>query len=69
MCVVIVPIEVHVVPPLQVIEAELGGIYANDAPLLCGDRLCGGPLDFPAASSAGSRPSNAFPIAGAFVDM
>jgi len=64
-----VPIEVHVLPPLQVIEAEPGGIHASNAPLLCGDWLCGGPLDFPAASSAGSRPSDSFSIAGAFVDL
>jgi len=43
---------------------RIGGIYANDASVLCGDRLCGGPLDFQAASIGGRRPSETLPVTG-----
>ena len=43
--------------------------YANDAFVLCGNRLCGGPLDIPAASDAGGRPSHAFSVTRAVVEI
>jgi len=48
-------------------RAGMGGIYASDAPLLRGNWICGGPLDFPAAVFAGDGSSFAFPVAGASV--
>ena len=36
--------------------------------MLCGNRLCGGPLDFPAASIASRRPGYPFSVTGPFVD-
>ena len=57
-------------PPLRVGESILiGGMYANDAFVLCGDRLCGGTLDFPAARNASRRPSQTVPFAGPSVDQ
>src|ERR1700680_3776741 len=57
-------------PPLRVGESILiGGMYANDAFMLCGDRLCGGTLDFPAAKNASRRPSQTVPFAGPSVDQ
>lgn len=43
-----------------------GVCNANDAYLLCGDWLCGGPLDIQAASS--SRSGQPVPVAGPSVD-
>src|ERR1700681_3057096 len=57
-------------PPLRVGEAlVVGGMSANDAFMLCGDRLCGGTLDFPAAKNASRRPSQTVPFAGPSVDQ
>jgi len=39
------------------------GVYASDARLLCGDRLCGGPLDIQAAGTSSSRPGFTFSLA------
>ena len=65
----IVPIELVEVPPLKVNEsAGLGASYASDASVLCGDWICGGPLDISAASIAGSRPGYAVPFTGPVVD-
>ena len=51
------------VPPLRIDEPVLKGVSnANDAPLLCGDWLCGGPLDIQAASS--SRSGQPVSVAG-----
>lgn len=47
-------------------RSRLGGIYANDASVLCGYWLRGGPLDFQAASS--SRPSQTVSFARSSVE-
>jgi hypothetical protein len=48
-----VPRDSDVGSPLTIKKrSRLGGDYADDAPVLCGNWLCGGPLDFPAASFA-----------------
>lgn len=49
-------------------RSRLGGVYANDASVLCGDRVCGGPLDFSQTTRAGSGPSHAVPVPGPFVE-
>ena len=56
-------LQVGEVPPLTV-TAELGGLYANDAPLLCGNRLRGGKMDFQAASDAHNRSRKPVSFAG-----
>ena len=65
--VVIVQIEI-LVSPLRIKRSRfrVGGIYANDASVLCGNWLCGGPLDFQAASSV--RPRYTVPFAGFAVE-
>ena len=55
-------------PTLAKIDRDWGVLYANDASVLCGDRLCGGPLDFPAARSASRRPSQTVSVAGPSVE-
>jgi hypothetical protein len=57
----------NVAPPVT--SRSIGGVYADDAPVLCGNWICGGALDIPAAASAGSRPSYAFSVLGPFVDL
>jgi len=42
--------------------------YENDAPVLRGDRLCGGPMDIQAASDAGGRPSQQVSVTGPSVE-
>ena len=42
--------------------------YENDAPVLCGNWLCGGPLDIQAASDADSRSGYPVPVTGTFVE-
>ena len=64
--VAIVPIEMNV-PPLRIKTSRFDwGCHEDDASVLCGNWLCGGPLDFPAAASSG--PSHSFPVSGPFVE-
>jgi hypothetical protein len=49
-------------------EPDWGVFYENDAPVLRGDRLCGGPMDFQAASDAGGRPSQQVSVTGPSVE-
>ena len=68
--VAIVPIRVNEVTPLKVInQAGLGGDYANDVSMLCGNWLCGGPLGLPAGSSASRRSRYTFPVTGTAVEI
>jgi hypothetical protein len=57
------------VPPLRITEVdpELGGVYEKSASVLRGVRLCGGPLDFQAASCCRSR--NKISVAGSSVEV
>ena len=50
------------------VDPDWGVFYAKDAPVLCGNWLCGGPLDFQAASIVGRRPSHAVPVTGPSVE-
>jgi hypothetical protein len=45
-------------------EPDWGVFDENDAPVLCGNWLCGGPLDIPAASFASRRPGHEIPVTG-----
>ena len=47
-------------------EPEWGVFYENDASVLCGNWLCGGPLDIQAAGSSG--PSHSVPVSGPSVE-
>jgi hypothetical protein len=47
----------------------MGGIYANDVSVLCGNWLCGGPLGLPAGSSASRRSRYTFPVTGTAVEI
>jgi hypothetical protein len=47
---------------------NVGGEYAIDASVLRGNWLCGGPLDFSAASGAGRRSRHTLSIAGTSVE-
>jgi len=51
-------------PDDQTIDLDWGVFYEDDASVLCGNWLCGGPLDIPAASFANSRPSQSVSVAG-----
>jgi hypothetical protein len=57
------------VPPLGSVNwpIRLGVVYEDDAPVLCGNWLCGGPLDFSASASHGPR--HTVSISGPFVDI
>src|SRR5580704_15880785 len=58
------------VPPLKDHRSRSGiwgGVYEESTPVLCGVRLCGGPLDFQTASCSGPR--HAIPVAGSFVEV
>ena len=68
--VAIVPIGSDVVPPQEGTQPiHLGVRYADDAFVLCGNWICGGPLDIPAAGSAGSGSGYSFSIVGPFVEI
>src|ERR1700730_1047913 len=67
--VAIVPIESNVVPPLRSTSRSIGGRYARHASVLCGDWICGGSLDFPAADNAFSRSSHTFSGFGPSVEI
>ena len=64
------PIELVLVPPLRVnvvaVDPDWGVSNAKDESVLCGDWLCGGALDFQAASS--SRSGHTVPVAGSSVE-
>src|SRR5882672_11596546 len=67
--VAIVPIELVTDPPLKVPVDLFGGAYADDAFVLCGNWVRGGPLDFPEGTNALSRSRNAFQVVGPSVEF